>query len=188
MHNSSSKNTEYNTNFVRIRKPPGGDTSDIFNLGTLISTRNQNKENLTDSEKTVVIEKMKASERNSCRINSPKVSELDQENIIVVTHPDDDLAEHNLHDVESNENKPDESVNEEFAEISLEDEETKSQNFVHHNPITGEVRKLKGVRPKLQDCSNKMKRSVSTIGLGLARPSIRVRQPPGGVSSNIFQF
>lgn len=72
-----------------------------------------------------------------------------------------------------------------------EDEEDYSKlppkKYLIHNPITGEVSEMKISQCcKMADCS----KETSSPGLvkkpEVSKTSVRVRQPPGGVSSHIF--
>lgn len=73
---------------------------------------------------------------------------------------------------------------------SLDEDDHSNQpakKYLIHNPITGEVSEMKVSNIyKMADCSNVTSSSDLVKKPEVNKPSVRVRQPPGGASSHIF--
>ncbi|XP_035213817.1 uncharacterized protein LOC118187661 [Stegodyphus dumicola] len=188
----------------RVRKPPGGDTNDIFNL----EVRHKVQANEIEAKQRVFKElqaysneipnpssklceiKPEISSADKLRNHMDKPNErssnffpLDKENIKQFEE-ENILSVDKLGDIL----KEELSVSPETDIQTEDDPELATKKYLIHNPITGEVAEMK-VPPRATwaKASNIPKCQDNSLGLSsISRPSIRVRQPPGGVCSNIF--
>ncbi|KAF8796358.1 hypothetical protein HNY73_000741 [Argiope bruennichi] len=191
------------TENTRVRKPPGGDTNDIFGMEnrqklqahtqkcreTDIWNNTQipkkNIDNSTDQDENCENDSSDFSYfLNQLNLSKPVKSssyQLNKENLNIFLDKSDSVNGKFTNQLSENKLK---AVNEE------EELKCSRKKFLRRNPITGEVMEVEvTVRSKLADCSNftpTQNRAQITKGSEAHRTTVRVRQPPGGTSSNIF--
>ncbi|GFY79151.1 uncharacterized protein TNIN_53601 [Trichonephila inaurata madagascariensis] len=187
------------TEQTRIRKPPGGDTNDIFGLEVRQKSQanviKSNQDNISDVSTTAGRNIMSANtndpshfdcslnQLNANNLNKAPSYQLNKENINITLDKMDIYGEKFI-----------DEINVDNLKIKEVEEEEESKNnmkkYLRHNPITGEVSEMDvSTRPKLVDRSNlipNIERTPIPKKFDASRTSIRVRQPPGGASSNIF--
>ncbi|GBM15391.1 hypothetical protein AVEN_199648-1 [Araneus ventricosus] len=193
------------TESTRVRKPPGGDTNDIFGM----EDRQRLQAHVQKFLENDVLNNTRTWKRSidistdqeeKCEKNSSDFSYLlNQLNVSMpIQTPSYQLDKENLNILPDKADQIDRKITNQFPENNLKavDEEVEEESkcstkrYLRRNPITGEVIEVEVTfRSKLADCSNfvpTQDRAQMTKGFETHRTSVRVRQPPGGASSNIF--
>ncbi|CAL1267280.1 unnamed protein product [Larinioides sclopetarius] len=193
------------TESTRVRKPPGGDTNDIFGMedrqrlqAHVQKIRENDVLNNTQTWKRNIDISMDREEKcskdssdfnyllNQLNVSTPiraPAYQLDKENLNILPDKADPI------DGKLNNQLPENKLKVVDDEVE-EESKCSKKRYLRRNPITGEVMEVEvTVRSKLADCSNfvpTQDRSQMATGFEAHRTSVRVRQPPGGASSNIF--
>ncbi|GIY41953.1 uncharacterized protein CEXT_803431 [Caerostris extrusa] len=182
------------TDQTRVRKPPGGDTNDIFDLEyhQKLQAANVQKSNEDKHFKELVSKSTEnfhsyvsypLNQLSATEFNQPSSHHLDKENINVLSDKMDSFNSKLIDQlIEENLNVQEEDKEEELKKSS-------TKKYLCRNPITGEVYETEvSMRSKLADCSNVVPTQDRNVpnSYDANRTSIPVRQPPGGASSNIF--
>ncbi|GIY22032.1 uncharacterized protein CDAR_546241 [Caerostris darwini] len=196
------------TDLTRVRKPPGGDTNDIFDLeyhqrmqAANVQKSKEDKYPNAYSVNQVYLDISKDSTKkttenfhsyasyplsqlSATEFSQPSSRHLDKENISVLSDKMDSFNSKLIDQlIEENLNVQEEEDKEEELKKSS------TKKYLCRNPITGEVCEMEvSIRSKLADCSNVVPTQDRNVpnSYDANRTSIRVRQPPGGASSNIF--
>ncbi|GFW79307.1 uncharacterized protein TNCV_2477141 [Trichonephila clavipes] len=179
------------TEQTRIRKPPGGDTNDIFGLEVRQKSQaniiQSNQDNVSDVPTTAGMNIMSANtndpshfdcspnQLNVNNLNKTSSYQLNKENINITLDKMDIYGDKFIDEINVDNLK--------IKEIEEEESKNNMKKYLLHNPITGEVSEMDvSTRPKLVDRSNlipNIERTPIPKKFDASRTSIRVRQPPG---------
>ncbi|GFR21683.1 uncharacterized protein TNCT_468371 [Trichonephila clavata] len=186
------------TEQTRIRKPPGGDTNDIFGLESRQKSQanivKSNQENVSDASNMTGMNitsettndpshfDCSPNQLNANNLNKTPSYQLNKENINIALDKMDIYGEKFIDEIDVENLK--------IKEVEEEESKNTMKKYLRHNPITGEIFEMDtSTRPKLVDCSNlvpNIERTPIPKKFNANKTSIRIRQPPGGASSNIF--